>query len=124
MKVLIIEDDSSLQNFYHQVFQFHNFDVHVAVDGQQAIAQLQKVRPSLIVLDMRLPYINGTHILDYIAQDQCLSKAFVLIASASHEYELEANKVPNATFLVKPILPSQINEIVKVLKTHGEIDCS
>src|SRR5688500_8791116 len=116
MKVLIVEDDPSLQNYYHQVLQYHNFDVHIAVDGQQAISQLQKIRPTLIVLDMRLPYINGTHILDFIAQDKCLSKAFILIASALQEYEQEVNKVPNAIFLLKPVLPNQIHEVVKIVQ--------
>ena len=124
MLALIVEDDHSLQNFYNQVLSYHNFDVYIAVDGQQAIVQLQKIRPTLIVLDMRLPYINGTHILDYIAQDKCLSKAFVLIASASQEFEQEVNKVPNAIFLLKPVLPSQIHEVVKLVQKHGEIDCS
>ena len=123
MQALIVEDDTSLQNFYHQVLQYYDFDVYIAVDGQQAIAQLQKIRPTLIVLDMRLPYINGTHILDFIAQDECLSKSFVLIASASQEFELEVNKVPNAIFLLKPVLPNQIHEVVKIVEAHGEVDC-
>jgi DNA-binding response OmpR family regulator len=123
MKVLIVEDDVSLQSFYHQVLSYHDLDVYIAVDGQQAITQLQKIRPTLIILDMRLPYINGTHILDFIAQDKCLSKAFVMIASALQDYEQEVNKVPNAIFLLKPVLPNQINEVVKIVMEHGEINC-
>ncbi|MDQ7025219.1 MAG: response regulator [Anaerolineae bacterium] len=123
MQALIVEDDLPLQSFYHQVLQQYDFDVHIAVDGQQAIAKLHNIRPSLIILDIRLPYVDGTHILDYIAEDDCLRKAFVLIASASQEFEQEVSKVANATFLLKPVLPDQIHEIVQLLQEHGEIDC-
>jgi CheY-like chemotaxis protein len=123
MQALIIEDDIPLQNFYLQVVQYYEIEVHIAVDGQQAISSLQKIRPTLIILDMRLPYINGTHILDFIAQDECLRKAFVVIASASQEYQHEAKKVPNAIFLLKPVLPAQLHEIIKQVMEHGEIDC-
>jgi two-component SAPR family response regulator len=70
-----------------------------------------------------LPYINGTHILDFIVQDECLSKAFIIIASASQEYRHEANKVANAIFLLKPVLPTQLHEIIKQVIEHGEIEC-
>jgi DNA-binding response OmpR family regulator len=123
MQALIVEDDIPLQNFYLQVLQFYQFDVHIAVDGQQAISTLQKIRPTLIILDMRLPYINGTHILDFIAQDDCLRKAFIVIASASQEFQQEANKVPNAIFMLKPVLPHQLHEIIKEIQKHGEINC-
>lgn len=123
MQALIVEDDLPLQNFYHQVLQYYDFDVHIAVDGQQAIAKLHTIRPTLIILDMRLPYINGTYILDFIAQDECLSQAFVMIASASQEFKHEVDKVANATFLLKPVLPNQIHEIVKIIQARGEIDC-
>jgi DNA-binding response OmpR family regulator len=123
MKVLIVEDDASLQSFYHQVLSYHNLDVYIAVDGQQAITQLQKICPTLIILDMRLPYIDGTHILDFIAQDKNLSKALVVIVSALQDYEQEVNRVPNAIFLLKPVLPNQLNEVVKVVMEHGEITC-
>lgn len=123
MHALIVEDDLSLQNFYSQILQLYNFDVHIAIDGQQAIAQLQEIRPTLIILDMRLPYINGTHILDYIANDNCLNQAFVMIASASQEFEQESNKVANAIFFLKPVMPNQIREIVEVIIERGEIQC-
>lgn len=123
MQALIVEDDIPLQNFYLQVLQYYHLDVHIAVDGQQAISTLKKIRPTLIILDMRLPYINGTHILDFIAQDECLNKAFVIIASASQEYQNEANKIANAIFLLKPVLHSQLHEIIKQVIAHGEIQC-
>ena len=123
MQALIVEDDLALQNFYNQILQMYDFNVHIAIDGQQAIAKLQEIRPTLIILDMRLPYINGTHILDFIANDECLNKAFVLIASASQEFAQEANKVGNAIFLLKPVLPNQIREIIEQIQEHGEIQC-
>ena len=123
MQALIVEDDLALQNFYNQILQVYNFTVHIAIDGQQAIAKLQEIKPTLIILDMRLPYINGTHILDFIANDECLRQAFVLIASASQEYEKEASKVANGIFLLKPVLPNQIRELLEVIQEHGEIQC-
>jgi DNA-binding response OmpR family regulator len=123
MRALIVEDDLSLQSFYDQILQMYDFEVEIAINGQQAITALQKQKPSFIILDMLLPYIDGSHILDIIAQDECLSKAFVLIASANDQFESETNKVPNAIFRLKPIYPDQIREIIEIVVANGELDC-
>jgi DNA-binding response OmpR family regulator len=111
MHALIVEDDPALQNFYDRILQQFNFDVHIAIDGEQAIAFLSGNAPELIVLDMRLPYLNGVHILDFIAQTPHLNAVHVVIATASQEFEQYVQKVPSSEFLLKPVLPNQISEI-------------
>ena len=111
MYALIVEDDLALQNVYDRVLQKYDFDVHMAVDGEQAVTYLQTNTPELIVLDMGLPYIKGSDILDFIAQHERFSRSHVVIATATQEHEREVSKVPSAEFLLKPILPAQIADI-------------
>jgi len=111
MHVLIVEDDAGIQNFYDRILQQIGYEVHIAMDGEQAIEHLQEHVPNLVVLDIRLPYINGLHILDFIAQNPRLSQTHVIIATASQEYEQYVTKVNSADFLLKPIMPKQIIDI-------------
>ena len=116
MQALIVEDDLALQNFYDRVLQRVGYEVHIAIDGEQAIEYLHNHEPDLIVLDMRLPYINGQYILDFIAEDERLADSHVVIATASQEYEQYVTKVSSAEFLLKPVLPDQIREIANRVK--------
>jgi len=111
MRALIVEDDLALQNFYDHVLQRAGYEVYIAIDGEQAIEFLHNNQPDLIVLDMRLPYINGVHILEFIAENERLYESHVVIATASQEYEHYVHKVPSAEFLLKPVMPKQITDI-------------
>lgn len=120
MHALIVEDDLALQVFYDHVLQRAGYEVHIAIDGEQAIEFLHHNQPDLIILDMRLPYINGTHILEFIAEDEGLMQSHVVIATASQEYEPYVQKVPSAEFLLKPVMPKQIGEIAQRIMKERE----
>ena len=102
--------------------------VHVVTDGQEAVdylsgkgyfADREKFPfPSLIVLDLKLPYRSGLEILAWMRSTEMLGRATVAVLTGSNEpsdlkkaYELGSN-----TYLVKPPTPQMIYDIVKQFK--------
>ncbi|HTY77964.1 MAG TPA: response regulator [Candidatus Bathyarchaeia archaeon] len=57
-KMLLIDDDPAWRALYRMGFE-GDFEVFEAVDGLDALATLDRVRPDIIVLDLRMPHLDG-----------------------------------------------------------------
>lgn len=57
--VLVIEDDTGLQNYLKDLLLEHDFIVHTAADGLIALNALKKSEPGLVILDLGLPNLSG-----------------------------------------------------------------
>ncbi len=63
-RVLLVDDDPAWRNLYRMALE-DQFEVFEATDGYQALSVLGAVRPDVIVLDLRMPRMNG---MDFIAR--------------------------------------------------------
>lgn len=62
-KVCIVEDDKSLAEIYQTLLATAGFTVHVANDGSQGLALVEKELPDLVLLDLMLPELSGYDVL-------------------------------------------------------------
>jgi two-component system, cell cycle response regulator DivK len=58
-KILLVEDDSTNRDIISRYLTLLGYRIVVALDGMQAVALAQTERPDLILMDMRLPVIDG-----------------------------------------------------------------
>lgn len=58
MKMLVVDDDPAWRALYRMGFE-GDFQVFEAVDGLDALAALDRVRPDIIVLDLKMPHLDG-----------------------------------------------------------------
>lgn len=58
-KVLIVDDDKEAQNLIRNILDCDGFYTCVASDGHQAITSVEREKPNLVLLDLRLPTIDG-----------------------------------------------------------------
>jgi CheY-like chemotaxis protein len=117
LRALIVEDEPALQQFYLKVLEKNDYQVDLARDGRAAIDLLRAhPAPHLVLLDVRLPDMDGIGVLEYMAQDHTLQRTHVVVASAGKEYEQYIHLVPSSEFLLKPILPSQIMSIAQRIR--------
>jgi CheY-like chemotaxis protein len=115
-RILLVEDDPRDIELTLTALQEYNLvnDVFVARDGQEALDYLycrdqfsgrDGSRPAVMLLDLKLPKINGLEVLQQIRSDQELRLLPVVILTSSHEekdlvrsYELGVN-----AYVVKPV---------------------
>jgi len=62
-KILIVEDERVLNEAYELVLKKEGYDVSVAFNGEEALAQVKKARFHLILLDLRMPKVDGVEFL-------------------------------------------------------------
>jgi CheY-like chemotaxis protein len=58
-RVLIVDDQAIIRRLVRSLFEAHNVDVSDASDGAEGVQRAQEVNPSLIILDLSMPVMNG-----------------------------------------------------------------
>lgn len=68
-KILIVEDDSLMLRLYQKAFGFENYEVEVAGDGVEGLEKARQTKPTLMLLDVMMPKMNGLEVLDKLKAD-------------------------------------------------------
>jgi len=108
--LLIIEDDTDFAKVLYDYAHRHDFKCLVALDGESGLALANHYHPDAILLDLKLPGINGWDVLDLLKQDAALRHIPVHILSAQ-ESTLDAYKRGALGFLSKPVGPEELNRV-------------
>ncbi len=68
-KVLIVEDDPLMSRMYQKIFTFQKYEVVVAGDGEEGLAMVASTNPTIILLDVMMPKMNGLQVLEKLKAD-------------------------------------------------------
>lgn len=109
--ILVVEDDVAVQTMLFMALEDANYPVELARNGVEALAQLDTIRPRLILLDMRMPVMDGTTFLrtlysqaNYPIPPVIVMTAYREIDPAALEFGLPAiNKPMNIESLLRLI---------------------
>ncbi len=113
---LVIEDDVDLANIFAEAVKAAGFEIEIIRDGLAAQSRLKKeIRPSIILLDLHLPHVDGAALFSQVRSDPALEGVTVIIATADNVmgeiYREQADFV-----LIKPISFMQLRDLTSRLK--------
>lgn len=86
-KILVIEDDQSLQNALVEIISQEGFESESAFDGEEGLAKIRSFMPDLILLDIILPKKDGFEVLAEMKNDEALKSIPVLILTNLEEVD-------------------------------------
>lgn len=116
-KVMIVEDDTLLANILSEALKKENFEVIIVSDGLEALNAAEKTHPSVILLDLILPGIDGFEVLKKLKENDKTSQIpIVIISNLDSISDVKSGKALGAEkYFVKASI--NLNEIVKYVKT-------
>jgi two-component system response regulator CpxR len=80
--VLVVEDDNDVRNTLGEFLQDEGYEVETATNGKEALDQLGKHKPGLVLLDLMMPIMSGWEFLEKRNESKELSQVPVLVLSA------------------------------------------
>lgn len=112
-----VEDDENIATIIRMTLIKQGFDVRSFSDGESFLDAFAKQKPSLILLDLMLPGIQGKDILSYIRQDKSNDGIHIIVVSAK---SLTSDKVMALDlgaddYMIKPF---EISELVSRVNAH------
>jgi CheY-like chemotaxis protein len=117
-RVLVVEDDRDVRETLLRVLGDVGYDVRGAADGQAALDELRRPgepHPSLMLLDLRMPRMDGRRLQEEIARDPVLSGALipVIVLSADSKRAGEERLPGAVAVLAKPVRLERLLSVIE-----------
>jgi CheY-like chemotaxis protein len=113
--VLFAEDHDDTRTMYAEFFADNGFRTADAADGVTAVALIKALRPDVIVLDIRMPRLDGIRALKVIRNQPQLRDTPILVLTSFDFYETEAVAAGATAVCVKPCTPDELLKEVRAL---------
>jgi CheY-like chemotaxis protein len=109
--VLIVEDDPDLLSLVAMILRDAGYDVAAAEDGLQALARIEERMPGVILLDMRMPVMNGWEFArEYRAR--FARAAPIVVVTAAEDARARAQEIGADAWLEKPF---DLDDVVRTV---------
>jgi len=112
-KILICEDEQDAQESLKNILVKRNYDVLTVNNGQDAIDQARAFHPDLILLDVRMPKIDGLEVASSIRELDENVKIIFVTAFDSQEIKKEAARFDISGYITKPASPDTIVKTIE-----------
>lgn len=112
--ILVIDDDPAILQTVTEILQDEGYEVEQAGNGCEGLNVVDRVEPSLVVLDMRMPVLDGWGFARHI--DQRGLKLPILVMTAAQDARRWAQEIGAAGYLAKPFDLLELVEAVGRLR--------
>lgn len=121
-RVLLVEDSTSLAILYKQYVKDEPYDIFHVETGRDAIQFIERSKPQLIILDLKLPDMSGEDVLDWINQNDIPTS--VIVATAHGSVDLAVNLIQKGAedFLEKPINADRLKTSVALHLKRAKLE--
>ena len=112
--ILVIDDNDDVRSIVTTVLRNFGFEVREAASGESAIRMVLEEKPDLIISDVRMPGMDGHHLLNTIRELQSTAAIpFILMTGSGSHDEFRRSMVSGADdYLQKPFTPDELIETV------------
>ncbi len=115
--VLLVEDEEPLRQVLRELLERDGFTVVEASDGVQALDEVDRSAPDVVVLDLNLPRLDGYGVLNHLRARPSTAKlpVIVLTAKGDEENEVRVFETGANDFLAKPFRPRALSARLRAL---------
>lgn len=122
-KILIIDDESDFCKLIKwNLESMGDFEVYIATDGKRGLTLAKEIKPTLILLDIMMPVMDGFKVLEKLKADEETLEIPVLMLTAKGDEvsKVKASELYDDYYITKPIAsPDLKNKIEEILRVRG-----
>jgi len=123
IRVLIVDDELDIREGSERILKRIGYHVHTAARGEEALAYLEQRPAAIVLLDLKMPGIDGMEVLARIQKMESVPLVIVITGYATVETAIKAMKQGAYDFIPKPFEPEQLRIVVnraaeKIRLTH------
>jgi DNA-binding NtrC family response regulator len=120
--VLIVDDEKNIRLTVSQSLESIGLDTDTAMNGDEALAKLTANDYSLILLDLKMPGMDGMQVLRRIREVRPEVRVVVITAYGTVESAVEAMKLGTVDFVQKPFASDEIRALVSRVLQRDQLD--
>jgi len=124
--ILIVEDDPLMNRMYQKIFKFEKYEVQTASNGEEGLEKARQIKPTLILLDIMMPKMNGLEVLGKLKSDPDMKGIpVIMLTNLAGEKDAETALMKGAVkYIIKSEHdPKQVVSIVKeIIAAHSRDD--
>jgi DNA-binding NtrC family response regulator len=119
LRVLFVDDEEDFVRTMAERMEMREVGSDVALDGEQALEMLRDEVPDVMVLDLRMPGINGMEVLRRVRRMYPQLQVIIMTGHGSDKDEAEARRLGAFDYLRKPV---NINDLMEIVRRAGRSD--
>ena len=114
-KVLIVEDDHRSRKLLQDMLSAHGFDANVAVSAEDGIRLARELRPALVLMDLRLPGMDGFEAMESLRQDP-VTREIPVVAVTASAMPQDRDRIMASGFCAYVPKPVRIRELLSLVR--------
>jgi CheY-like chemotaxis protein len=120
--VLIVEDDATVAEAIADMVDQLDYEARIVHDPRAAIQAIHKTRPTLILLDLNIPGIDGMELLRYVKREPISRDTPVVFVTVEDDPRTieQARKIGAMDYLVKPVDIDRLKQVLDRLSAEAE----
>jgi DNA-binding NtrC family response regulator len=111
-RILIVEDEDNARKGYEALLRRWNFEVIGVASGEEALAKFQDFQPSVILLDVELPGMNGLDLLTHLGEEIQRIPVIIITGRGSDERVVQAIEAGAYWYIEKPLKPPVLRALL------------
>jgi two-component system NtrC family sensor kinase len=125
--VLVVDDDPILRDSLSMILEAYGYDSDTCINGENALTLTKAIKPDIILLDYRMPGIDGIEVIRRLKNNQDMQDLPIIMMTGYNDERARAESLKEGAtdFLLKPVDPLElimrVNNLLQ-LKEHGKIE--
>jgi DNA-binding NtrC family response regulator len=121
-RVLIVDDEKNIRMTISQALEDMDVETDTAINGEEALSKLRDKDFNLVLLDLRMPGMDGMDVLERLSKDRPDIKIIIITAHGTIDSAVDSMKLGVVDFIQKPFTPEEIRDLVTKVINRQTID--